>query len=307
MANETIELLKNYEPKKMQFPAYFGEKLDGVPVRIYGSVAQPFALTRQGEEVIGIDHIIEAARPMLKAGASITGELYIKDVPFKDLSGMVRNHRDEPSLVLHVFDANLNPGHDQTYDRRWQDFKQALWEQEVLNIGTTMLPIRPIFMITVNDAAQAEHEFDFLMQVAPKAEGAVLHSKAKLFQPGKRCWGTQRMKPQPTIDLQVESYEEATDALGNGKKMVGRINVFYERQTAGPRDTVITTKNVIGIGPGALSHEDRRMLWREQELSAAAPGIIEVKYMPDPTYDALRQPTFVRFRPDKETADVHVC
>lgn len=302
MANESIELLKGYEPKKMQWPAFMSEKLDGVPVVITMKNGALFARTRQGEELHSIEHIIrELHDSSMQTGAFLVGELYIPGVPFKEISGKVRRHAPAPDLVFNIFDGNLRPDLYKRYAQRIVDIRDYLVPTNTVKV----IPFR-----VVQSAFEAEHEFDFFMKCNPKAEGVVLHAFDKVWSPGKRCWGTQRMKPSPTLDLRVDRYYEAISESGEGLNMVGRIDVHYERHYEGDCHPV---HSVVGVGPGAMSHAERRMVWAEaqQILNGGGPRrplhptIIEVKYMQDDTYDALRQPTFVRFRPDKDAGDVH--
>jgi ATP-dependent DNA ligase len=155
------------------------------------------------------------------------------------------------------------------------------------------LPIPLIPGHVVYTEAEANESFEQLMQLKPEAEGAVLHTLDKPFQPGKRCWGTQRMKPVPTIDLKVIGFEEAVHgASGNPNGMVGRINVEFTRLHNGtPRMAHI------GVGPGTLTHKERTQIWNNQKKFHGR--IAEVRYMRDDTYEALRQPTFLRWRDDK--------
>lgn len=85
-------------------------------------------------------------------------------------------------------------------------------------------------------------------------------------------------------------FEEAVDKYGKPKGMVGRLDVLYKGK-------------VVGVGPGALTHKERKDLWESVRKGEQKIAIAEIKYMPDDTYEALRQATFVRWRPDKETPD----
>lgn len=293
MAGETIELLKNYTPTKMPWPAAFQQKHDGVPTRVVNQGGDIVALSRQGEVFRSIDHIREMAKFLLLVdGASITMELIVPGMAFKDISGKVRDTKQQhPDLIGMVFDADLMARPDMDWASRYDAFTSALTGFPSLG------PIRRNPSIVVANAAGAEKVMQIFMQKNPQAEGAVLHSTRKPFQPGKRCWGTQRMKARETVDLAVLGFEEAVAEDGTPKGMVGRINCRLDRVGRIP--------TTIGVGPGKLDHNERRRLWDLYKLGKTPPGLIaEVLYMPDPTYDALRQPTFQRWRPDKVEADI---
>jgi ATP-dependent DNA ligase len=144
----------------------------------------------------------------------------------------------------------------------------------------------------------------------------MLHKVDKPFQPGKRCWGLGRYKPQPTIDLEVVSFEEAVSEAGEGLGMVGRVNVRLIREwplgeaPAGWKAVSGDLRNlwekIVGVGPGKLTHEERTRWWNDYNVGALSAGNIyaEIKYMPDPAYEALRQPTVQRLRTDKTVSDV---
>ncbi|MGX9389636.1 hypothetical protein ACWX0O_01805 [Nitrobacteraceae bacterium UC4449_H16] len=303
MADETIELLKNYSPAKMPWPASHQQKLDGVPARIMRvSQTEYRAVTRQGETIRSIDHIVqETAALNLSARGSIVGELYIDGVPFKTISGHVRAHTNNPNLTLRVFDFDVFNQREMTYAQRRIEFVDRLADHlGNMGIHPSDCPVQIIPGIIVHNEAEADEAHDALMLANPNAEGSVLHDLNKTFNPGKRCWGTQRMKPVPTIDLRIVDFEEAvSEKTGKGLGMVGRLNAQFTRVEIGAAKT-----DIIGIGPGALTHAQRRALWVTFKMGRWKPTIAEIRYMRDDTYDALRQPTFKRWRTDKQVADV---
>lgn len=294
MSDETIELLKSYDWKKLDGPASFQEKLDGVPVRITRTGNKSIPCTRQGEAVTSIDHIIPYAHAILGEGGSIVGELYIPGVAFKDISGRVRKDKPDKELRLYIFDADIRNMPTISYETRRYDVVNLLNKlSEHLGVARADMPIQLIPGHVVYTQADVDESFAQLMALKPDAEGAVLHSMAKPFQPGKRCWGTQRLKPVPTIDVRVVGFEEAVSAkTGEGIGMVGRINVEFTRLHNGtPRMAHV------GVGPGTLTHPERKAIWANPRKYTGK--IAEVKYMRDDTYEALRQPTFFRWRDDK--------
>lgn len=311
MANETIELLKNYTPAKMPWPAGVQEKLDGVPVifirespitpeRIHPQGVQ--AYTRQGEVVTSLKHISPLASYLItEVGGFLVGEVYCRGMPFKEISGLVRKKEYIPSkhkaLSLNVFDANIRnlPLADWEARRRQFEMSQAAVAEALRSVPMD-LPVRPIPTVWAHDAEEAEALWLAMQTTNPDIEGVVLHSTRKLWSPGKRCWGTQRIKDKPTIDLKIVSFVEAVegDTLA-GKGMVGRLVAEFTSTASGHPIT-----STIGIGPGKLTHDERKALWFQFKTNRWQPRIAEVQYMTDPTYDALRQPTFQRWRDDKD-------
>ncbi|QPC44946.1 hypothetical protein HW532_20935 [Kaustia mangrovi] len=308
MANETIELLKNWTPDKMAFPALLSEKLDGVPVRLVRGHGKGLALTRQGEEITSIKHITDFYEEHLSycPGVELVGELYIRGESFKDISGKVRAKKPSADLVMYVFDMFPNYGDDEQYRnapyRKRMEATKIVLEDIAGKIGMAPedMPIQLIPYIVVEDEEAALLAHEAIMRANPNAEGSVVHSATKPFQPGKRCWGTQRLKPTPTIDLEIVGFCEAQDEAGKPLGMVGRvIAAMHQLQEDGTLARV-----QIGVGPGKLTHKERKALWLDYKAGAFRRGqIAEIKYMRDEAYDALRQPTFQRWRPDKVEAD----
>lgn len=296
MSNETIELLKNYDPVKMQWPAMHQEKIDGVPVRVIkDGGGQVHAFTRQGERVTSIGHIIASAGVFLERCSSVVMELHIAGKPFKEISGLVRRDEYCPALIGHAFDFVPEGGAGEPWITR-RDILRSRLEN-----APYACPIRMLAGCIVDTPAMAEAAHADLMKRWPDAEGSVLHSLQKPWQPGKRCWGTQRMKPVPTVDLMIVGFKEAISQHGEPLGMVGRLNAQFSIHNSSGE---WIPDNTIGIGPGALTHAERKELWYEFKAGRWNKSIAEIRYMKDDSYDALRQPTFKQWRPDLHVADI---
>lgn len=295
MSDDCIELLKNWTPEKMTFPAVMQQKWDGVPVRIRNIGGHHFAFSRQNENFTkSIPHIMAAAIPLLQVvGSSITMELVIPGYTFKKTSGIVRTNGGNPEcakLVGKIFDADLYGNALNTYAVRMWDARQKWFANEVAQFIPGTL---------VKTAEQAEVIYNVFMENNPTAEGMVVHSINNMYQPGKRCWGTQRIKPKPTIDLRVHSFTEAVSKeTGLGLGMIGNTNVYYKHKKGKKQ------YETAGVGPGKFNHDERRDLWAKYgtQIDPDVP-LLEVQYMQDDSYDALRQPTAQRWRPDKKVPD----
>jgi ATP-dependent DNA ligase len=301
MAGETIELLKNYEPSKMQWPAMHQQKIDGVPTRVIKQQGEVRSYTRQGERLTSIPHIEQLCSVLLLDGESVVMELHIAGKSFKEISGLVRRHAACRDLVGWIFDADTLHGASAPWATRVRSIVQRLINLAA-KAGTPPdgLACRLLPGSKVYSAEEAEAAHEALMIANPDAEGSVLHSLQKTFQPGKRCWGTQRMKPVPTIDLRVVGFEEAISENGTPLKMVGRINAEFTKMLGHKPCT-----EIIGIGPGALNHSQRKDLWALYKSGNYTPRIAEIRYMRDNSYDALRQPTFKQWRDDKHKGDTY--
>lgn len=318
--NAPMELAKNYDEKFKAkiFPGYAQIKYDGVPITFTNVAGVIAGVTRQNEQCFSVPHIIEQLKFLLiKPGASVTMEILVPDEAFKYSSGLVRRQvPDEETAKLrgYVFDANLQAQPKETYYIRWQQFNNdyAAIKGTADALGTEVF-YQPAESTRVNNIDEVQDLYE-LWSRNMHLEGVMVHALNKPFSPGKRCWGMCRYKPQPTIDLRVKSYEEAISEDGAPLGMVGRVNVSLIRQR-GP----LLTKSTVGVGPGKLTHDERKRLW-EEAIQPADPALVgnvhcriprehvlaEIKYMPDPSYDALRQPTIQRLRTDKTESDVLV-
>lgn len=289
MTDATIELAKNVDWKRVNYPVYVQEKFDGVPLLF----TKAGIYTRQGELVKSLPvsfcdsimEIFDAACSMVDRDSwFVVGEATFAGKPFKYSSGQVR--RQEPieegvfaRCAIYVFDCRLSD-HTGWLDR---------YSYAAQKIGR-LLPSNVRFIRTAKCSTRAEVEAQYTEHVVARgAEGIMLHDPKRKWSPGKRCWGLQRWKQSETLDLHVSSFEEAISIDGEPKGMVGRINVQYRGR-------------VVGVGPGALTHAERVRLWRNR--ACASKYIVEVKFKPDDSYDALREASVVAVRYDKmETRD----
>lgn len=303
MTDEKIELYKPYNIKKLQFPVGAQQKLDGVPVRWKNIGGHIVPLSRQGEVFKSLGHMVEHVRPiLLAAGGSFTGELYIPGRPFKEISGIARRGELGSQLGCYVFDFDILNTPSLAWASRHRQFANALGTYlGAAGLSQGDCPIKLMPTVVCQDDNGVQSAWDVVRQANAKAEGMVLHSLHKPYQPGKRVWTTQKLKPEPTIDLRIVRVLEATanetadgPPKGTPLGMVGRLEAEFTLADGTVRDDV-------GIGPGSLTHAERRALWLERDYIRSVGRIAEIKYMRDDSYDLLRQPTFVRWRDDKST------
>lgn len=309
-----MELAINFDEKnaKKFLPGYAQIKYDGIPLTFKRVDGKLLALTRQNEVFTSVPHIIDALEQVvIKEGASVTMECIIPGMAFKDSGGIIRRKvpdADTARIIGIVFDANLNATAKETYYVRMQQIKHvreawlAAWQ-----VTGKKVPWHVVVSVKVETLDDVIATFGTFKTKIRDIEGMMIHALTKPFQPGKRCHGMCRYKPQPTIDLLVHSYEEAVSLEGEPLGRVGRVNVYLRRQG---RDA-----SVVGVGPGKLTHDEAKAIWQAAEpIYSGALGptkrrpreniCAEIKYMPDPSYDALRQPTIQRLRTDKTEGDI---
>ena len=301
MANEKIELAKSsYRPEKMTYPAYVSLKLDGVPGVFLGN---RLPLTRQGEDILSVAHIQNFIIQHMPKGVGIVGELYDPELKFKTISGQVRDKKQQhPNLTLNVFDLFVPDNLEATFEHRTEALRIILDDVAGgLGMHPNDLPIVRIPQVRVTSEDEALEAHDSIMSANPDAEGTVLASAVRTWEPAKRGWTLQKCKPEPTIDLEIIGFQEAVEkSTGNGLGRVGRLVAKLWR--LGPDGT--RSYQQIGVGPGRLTHREAKVLWVEYQAGRWKGGIAEIKYMKDDSYDALRQPTFQQWRTDKDEPDV---
>lgn len=304
MANETIELLKPYEPKRLCFPSMHQQKIDGVPVIVKKIDDKVTAYSRQGEKITSVPHIEQFCSALLKNGEGIVMELHKEGLPFKEISGLVRKKVPTAAsreLIGWAFDFIPVWPQNATWIKRRELLAIALLSlAKTAEASPSTFCVRILPGTVVNSEAEADEAHEALMLAKPDAEGSVYHWYDKEFSPGKRLWYTQKRKPIPTIDLRIVGFEEAISKDGVPLGMVGRVNAEFATIRRTPSEPHCT---IIGIGPGALNHTERKELWRQFKAGKFTPRIAEIQYMRDDSYDALRQPTFVCWRDDKQTPD----
>lgn len=308
MANERIMLSKTYSTTTaISFPVAVYEKLDGVPAIITNDNGIITALSRQGEEILSIDHIRSYLANKLPVGASIVGELYIAGEPFKRISGLVRRKEstsETEALRLYIWDY-LPAGEPYgTFHYRMSVF--GIRFEDIL-LPEDDAPDDQLVHSIPGKHCATSGDFDAYMETFWaenwQAEGVVirqLFGPESVWKPGWRSPGMVKLKATRTVDLEVVGFEEALDVKTKEPKgMVGRINVRYHTGASSDGKNEYTDFVVIGAGPGKLSHAERVHIWENQKEYIGK--IAEIAYMPDDSYDALREARFHRWREDKTT------
>jgi ATP-dependent DNA ligase len=308
MSDATIMLATNYKSAEdLEYPLVLSEKLDGVAVDIYmDEVSGEIKVrTRQDKPLFSIDHIIEEVKTIaLRPGQHICGELHIAGESFKYISGLVR--RQETSDATRQLKLNLYDYYQEGATAEYEVYASRL--RALTLLATPRHPQHKLNSICyipfeqVSSPSELEDRLDKFFADNPNAEGAImrpLYGPVSTYQAGKRSKGLVRVKRIETIDMIIKNLEEAIDQYGNPKGMVGRINAVLAKDEARLTDNgCCTSIDVFGVGPGKLSHRERIAMWNNPEQYLGR--TIEIKYMPDESYDAFREARFYRFRPDRD-------
>lgn len=290
MADATVMLAKEYDPKKASFPVQVTEKLDGFASKFTWVAGHVMAISRQDKPIVSVDHITLPLRNLLPRTGNLVGELTVDGVPdFKEAGGIIRRQETDERIALNVYDWYTPATQSLTYSERMKDLSMF---PELFIPQVRIIPGK-----TCYNAQEVEDAVQAIFARNPNAEGAMIRGWGDAgYFPGKRSWNMMRYKPKPTLDLPVISFEEAVSKEGEPLGMVGRINCAYGKFDADPELTQLY--KIIGVGPGKFTHDERREMWKNRKKYIGK--ILEVQYMRDPGYDALRQPTAQRWRPDKD-------
>ena len=315
MAKATIPLASSkYNPAKLQFPCLVSVKLDGVPIKMTvtvspdGTPQENYTLhTRSGEVNVSCQSIVrDWWSKNRNTFDGFVGKHYVvgevtqladRYAPFKDTSGIVRRQEDQGfTLQWNIFDYFWEGG-DVSYFDRIQYFASHMDPTQWVKV---------VRLGKVNSIDELDISFEKFVNDSPKAEGLIARNYDDVYIEGKRSHGYQKLVKEPMIDLKIVGFEEAVEAkTGEGKGMVGRLIAEYKGEK-------------IGIGPGKLTHDERVALFKSEALreetggkvwyqmwawDGPAPRMAQIKHKSDDSYDALRQPTFQCWRPDKMEPD----
>jgi ATP-dependent DNA ligase len=292
MSADTIALAKKINYDKLHFPVYLSKKLDGVPIKFTVSGDPTTMTTRSGKgSTISCGYIRDDLDSLITRHAtnpiSLTGEVTHKyDKAFKDVSGHVRRMTNNSDLILNLFDCNVHQCENSGFGSRMIVLSNLLDPQVRKSERINIIP-----QVRVSNA----RELEILTKFIPDGqEGWIIRNSNDPYEEGKRSWGYQKIVKTPTKDLLVTRFDEAISKDGVPLDMVGKLWLKYKG-------------TFIGCGPGKLTHEERRDLWAWAkpfggDISKAG-WIAEVKYKIDPSYDALREASFVAWRFDKDTVN----
>lgn len=237
---------------------------------------QGYVLTRTGELITSIPHVLAQAREMLP-GYVIFGEVYKFDTPFKDISGSFRRHAPQDDLILVAFDAvplvDWRAGKcDESYKARLARLLNAWHASHV-----------PAISVAPAGAAVASQGFANSLVEQGGYDGAILRRANAGWHVGASKNGEAiKVKPVKSLDLRAVSW-----FWGKGKHAgrAGGIVVEYRG---------VTTQ--VGTGFSDAEREDIAD-------NGAIDVIAEIEFMELTADGKLREPRFKGWRFDKDQPD----
>lgn len=234
-------------------------------------------LTRTGESVTSIPHVLAQARKLLP-GYVIFGEVYKFGTPFKDISGAFRRHAPQDDLIMVAFDAV--PVADWRAGKCDESYKARLARLRGAWLST---PSDEIIVAPATDPGDWQ-AFANAMVRQGGYDGAILRRADAGWHIGASKNGEAiKVKPVQSLDLEVHGWFR-----GKGKhaNRAGGITVLYRGVQT-------------DVGTGFTDRE-------REEIAAAgqAPcGIAEVEFMELTEDGKLREPRFKGWRYDKAEPD----
>lgn len=245
----------------LKFPnAMMSVKLDGIRGEyIRGDVRPPSevetrgvpsrVLTRGGNEVRGISHIIDACNRVALNMEEVCfdGELLIPGLTFQESSGKLRSSEDNPDAVFHIFDC---PSIGLPLHQRLNELSQLseLWPP----------CLKLVKHVPVKDVEHIQRMYEKALSLG--YEGLVIKDADSLYE-RKRSSSWLKMKPNEMDEVEIIGFmggDENGRFAGTLGSIIGRRKDGTEVRVAGFKD------------------EEREHIWNNQELWLGE--IVEVNF-----------------------------
>lgn len=234
-------------------------------------------LTRTGESVTSIPHVLAQARKLLP-GYVIFGEAYKFDTPFKDISGAFRRHAPQDDLIVVAFDAV--PVADWRAGKCDESYKDRLARLRRAWLST---PSDEIIVAPALDLVAPQGFANTMVDNMDGYDGAILRRLNAPWMTGASKNGEAiKVKPVKSLDLLAVDW-----FYGKGKHAgrAGGIVVEYRG-----------VQTQVGTG---FSDAERGTIASQGTRNQIA----EVEFMELTADGKLREPRFRGWRFDKDHAD----
>lgn len=236
-------------------------------------------ISRTGETVLSVDHIVKDCRNTFGPGWVVFGEVYRFGTKFADISGMYRRHNPEPTLLFVVYDiisqAQFDAGHSPSpYAGRYEHLVTEL----KFGPQSTSLVKCP------NMEAYGTNLMEFALKLVQDGgyDGGMLRRKdGQWFQDNSKEGELIKLKPVQSLDLLCVGTEKKV-----GEK-TGRATCALIVEYEG-------IKSKVSTGLSAAEQADP-----DQFIGQ----IIEVEFMERTDAGAFREPRFKGVRSDKVKPD----
>ena len=233
-------------------------------------------ITRTGESVTSIPHVLAQARKLLP-GYVIFGEAFKFDTPFKDISGAFRRHAPQDDLIVVAFDAV--PAADWRAGKCDEPYKARLARLRRAWLST---PYDEIIVAPALDLVAPQGFANCMIDIGGY-DGAIIRRKSAGWSTGASKNGEAiKVKPVKSLDLRATGW-----FAGRGKHEGRCGGIFVEYRGV---------KTQVGTG---FSDDERE----EIAIQGTRDRIAEVEFMEITDSGKLREPRFKGWRHDKEQPD----
>jgi DNA ligase-1 len=277
---------KTYKKFKTNFPALVSPKLDGVRA-IY---KDNNLYTRTNDKILGMSHIIKEIKNLsLYPERILDGELTIPGKNFNIVSGLVRNYKEEPSVVFNIFDLFNFVCSKET--------RRIFLNKIFLNLNTKLKKIKLVEIYTVQNHNQLMDFYNWFLQRG--FEGLIYYDKDSLYN-NKKDYEWMKLFPNKSADCKVIGFEEGK---GKNKNSLGALIVIYKNQICkigtGFKElpwSYIDTKDDY-INKDDYNFRVRKFIWDHQWMFIDF--YCECTFKEETQDGKMRQPVFKGWRWDK--------
>lgn len=235
------------------------------------------------------------------------GELWSPDIPFNELSSIVRSFNKPlpESVHYHIFDLLTEAEWDNDTE---PEFRQRMWKY--VNIPS-FAHVRPVIQQSMQSAEQAKLMFEGIIDA--NGEGIILRSPVAKYK-HNRCtpkedgmWKFKQFETHDAMIVGVEEQMKLKQGVERTTNEIGRLErehsqEFYE--PAGLVGAFIVNWDglIFKVKPGkGFDNAWKAAIWRTHvDQGSIVEKHIEFRYMPHGTKDKPRIGSLVRFRPDKD-------
>lgn len=288
----------NADLKRIKFPVWVQPKVDGVRMlrrgKVVGRSLKSFA-NKHVSEVFN--------RPNLEG---LDGEVYVgEDICSsslcRDTTSALSTIEGTPDYRWFLFDLCTPETEDLPYERRHMELMKRLWQMENDD------PVAGRLIIAFN---QRVDNIDQLLAcdeyyLDQGYEGTIVRAMEGKYKYGRSTVREQyllKMKHYVDRDARIVGFVEAM--INNNKAQINELGYTYRtshRENKIPACMVgaiivhdIEADEEVRIGPGTLTHEERRYLWANPQKAVGK--FCKYKFFPHGKKDKNRHPTFLTWR-----------
>jgi len=280
---------KFYDKSQAKFPALVSPKLDGVRAIYKDKECKLY--TRTDKEILGMSHLIEQIKHFPIYPCDIfDGELTIPGKKFNIISGLIRNHKEEPSVVYNVFDVlRTNFKKDERVQAVNETFKYTKFQSKI---------IKSIETYTVQNHNQLIDFYNWFLQRG--FEGLIYYDKDSLYN-NKNNYEWMKLFQNKSADCRVIGFEEGE---GKNKNSLGALIVEYKGKKSkvgtGFKElpwSFIDNKNDY-INKNDYNFFVRKFIWDNPQKFKGS--YCECTFKEETKDGKMRQPVFKGWRWDKK-------